>query len=158
MSEIYDIEAKIIIINGVSLLVERSGTIHRYLKNGDLKLIPNTANHSKGYSQIFCNGKMVLRHRIIASVFLGLDIDNPTIFIDHINHDKINNCVDNLRLVSNQQNQFNTNAKGYSWHKSSQKYRAKIRLNGKDIHLGYYNNEEDARQSYLNAKPKYHII
>lgn len=157
MTEVFDLDCKIVDINGTKLLVERTGTIHKYLKNGDLKLIPNTDN-CNGYNSIHCNSKRYRRHRIIASAYLGLDIDNPKIIIDHINRDKLNNCVDNLRIVSNQQNAFNTNAKGYYWNKQKQKYRATIRLNGKHIHLGLYNTEEDARNAYLIAKPKYHII
>ena len=157
MSEVYNLDCKIVIINGTSLLVERSGTIHRYLKNGDLQLIKNTDNN-KGYNLIACNGKLFLRHRIIASAYLELDIDNPKLVVDHINHDTLNNCVDNLRVVSNQQNQFNRIAKGYYWHKRDQKYQAQIKLNGKNIHLGYYDNEEDARQAYLKGKEQYHII
>jgi hypothetical protein len=156
MSEIYDIEAKIIIINGTSLLVERSGTIHRYLKNGDLKLIPNTDN-SKGYNVIYCNGKTYFRHRIIAYAYLELDIDNPKLVVDHINHDKINNCVDNLRVCSQQLNCFNRIAKGYYYNKPTKKYQSQIRVNEKILYLGLYDNEEDARQSYLNAKAIHHI-
>ena len=98
-----------------------------------LQLVKNTDNDGKGYNQINCNRIQYFRHRIIAYAYLGLDIDNPKLMIDHINHDKLNNCVDNLRLVSNQQNQFNKNAKGYCLHKSSQKYQASIKLNGKNI-------------------------
>jgi len=157
MSEVYDIEAKIVIINGTSLLVERSGTIHRYLKNGDLKLIPNTDNN-KGYNRIGCNEKLYSRHRIIAYAYLGLDIDNPKLVVDHINHDKLNNCVDNLRFGSQQLNQFNRTAKGYYYNKPTKKYQAQIRVNEKVIYLGLYDNEEDARQSYLRAKAIHHII
>jgi hypothetical protein len=137
--------------------VERSGTIHRYLKNGDLQLVKNTANNL-GYNAIGCNGKMYRRHRIIASAYLGLDIDNPKLVVDHINHDKVNNCVDNLRIVSYQQNQFNRIAKGYYYNKPNKKYQAQIRVNEKILYLGSYDTPEEARQSYLRAKAIHHII
>jgi len=160
MSEVYDLDSKVIIIDGTSLLVEKTGTIHRYLKNGDLKLIKNTANHRCGYNQIHCSGKkrMYLRHRIIAYAYLGLDINNQKLMVDHINRNTLNNCVENLRIVSNQQNLFNTNAKGYYWNKQSQKYVAQIKVNNKRIYLGHYEKEEDAREAYLNAKAIHHII
>jgi len=95
-------------------------------------------------------------HRLVAFAFLGLDIDNPKIQIDHINRDKLDNCVSNLRLVSHQQNQFNKNAKGF--HKNRNKFQAQIRLNGKCIHLGYYETEEEAHNAYLIGKETHHII
>jgi hypothetical protein len=51
---------------------------------------------------------------------------------------------------------FNTNAKGYT--KRKNKWIAQIKLDYKNIYLGSYNTEEEARQAYLLAKEKYHII
>jgi hypothetical protein len=79
--------------------------------------------------------------------------------IDHINGVRDDNRICNLRSITNQQNQWNrTTAKGYSFHKPLNKWRAKIVLNSKHIHLGYFDIEDDAHQAYLNAKEKYHII
>ena len=102
--------------------------------------------------------KHYLVHRIVAFAYLDLDIENPKIKIDHIDRNTQNNCVSNLRLVTNQQNQFNTSAKGYSWNKASQKWLAQIMLDKKQIHLGLFEKEEDARNAYLIAKEKYHLI
>ena len=90
--------------------------------------------------------------------FLGLDIDNPKQQIDHIDRIKLNNHISNLRIVSNQKNSFNKNAKGYYFHKRDKKYIAKIGLNGKQKKLGYYDTEEEAHNAYLEAKKIYHII
>ena len=62
----------------------------------------------------------------------------------------------NLRIVTSQENSFNTNAKGYI--KKGKKFQAHIRINNKQIYLGYYDTEKDAHQAYLEAKEKYHII
>lgn len=79
--------------------------------------------------------------------------------IDHIDGDKLNNNSANLRCVTNQENTFNrTKAKGYHWNKSQNKWRAQICVNGKKIHLGYYDIEEDAKNAYLEGKIKYHRI
>jgi hypothetical protein len=48
--------------------------------------------------------------------------------------------------------------KGYCWNKLKRKYQSYILVNSKRIYLGYFDNEEDARQAYLEAKKKYHII
>jgi len=81
--------------------------------------------------------------------------------IDHIHHEvgvPLDNSITNLRVVNNQQNLFNTNAKGYCFHKASNKYESKIGLNGKKIHLGLFDTADEARNAYLEAKKVYHII
>jgi len=78
--------------------------------------------------------------------------------IDHINQNKTDNRIINLRSVSHQQNSFNTDAKGYYWHKGKNKWRTLIRLNNKEIHLGYFNNEDEAKNKYLEVKKTLHII
>jgi hypothetical protein len=79
--------------------------------------------------------------------------------IDHINGIRDDNRICNLRSVTHQQNHFNmTKAKGFYWVKSRNKWESKIMLNGKSIHLGLFEKEEDARTAYLEAKKQYHII
>ena len=51
-----------------------------------------------------------------------------------------------------------TRAKGYYWDKATNKWLAQIAFNKKDMNLGRYTTEQEARQAYLNAKEKYHII
>tara|TARA_S200002703_G_scaffold139229_2_gene129837 strand:- start:528 stop:992 length:465 start_codon:yes stop_codon:yes gene_type:complete len=84
----------------------------------------------------------------------NVDVDE----IDHINQNKLDNRICNLRNVTHQANMWNSKGKGYTYHKHSKKYYAKIRLNNKVISLGYYDTPEEARQAYLNAKQKYHVI
>ena len=80
-------------------------------------------------------------------------------FIDHLDGNTFNNNIDNLQKKTNQQNQWNQlNAKGYSWVKKDKKYRARICVNNKYIHLGYFDNETDAHNAYLEAKKIYHKI
>ena len=79
--------------------------------------------------------------------------------IDHINGDKLDNRIVNLREVTRQENHFNrTTVKGYSYHKAKNKYQARIMLNGKHIFLGYFETPEEARACYLENKKKYHKI
>tara|TARA_R110000868_G_C10615176_1_gene741755 strand:- start:85 stop:546 length:462 start_codon:yes stop_codon:yes gene_type:complete len=139
----------------------RDGSVERIdkrFKKPTWRLVPNTSNCSDGYNQIGVDGKMVKRHRMIAYCFHGLDIDDKTEQVDHISRDRVENTADNLRVVTQQQNQFNQGAKGYCWDKARGKWQAKIGINGRRIHLGYFDNEEDAHQAYLTAKNIYHII
>jgi hypothetical protein len=79
--------------------------------------------------------------------------------IDHINGIKNDNRICNLRAVNNMQNQWNRNdMKGYWFRKDRQKYQALIAFNGKKKCIGHFDTEQEARQAYLNAKEKYHII
>jgi hypothetical protein len=78
--------------------------------------------------------------------------------IDHIDRDITNNKIVNLRNVNLQINQFNRNAKGCRFHKRDKVWIASISKDKKQIHLGTFNNEQDATQAYLDAKKIYHII
>jgi hypothetical protein len=86
------------------------------------------------------------------------NIKNPKLQIDHIDGNKQNNNISNLRNVTNQENCFNKDCKGYCWNKRRKKYHASIVLNGKKICLGYFVKEKDARQAYVTAKAKLHLI
>ena len=105
--------------------------------------------------------RMFLQHRLChLARNPGWDIfdTSPNNFIDHINHDTTDNSIENLRVVTCQQNQFNTNARGYSWVKQTNKWRSYINVNGKRNHLGYFDKEEDAHAAYLEAKARLHVI
>ena len=78
--------------------------------------------------------------------------------IDHINGNKLDDRISNLRNVTHQHNGFNQKCKGYCYNKRTKKYQAYIRLNGKLKYLGLFENEQDAEKAYLNAKDKYHVI
>ena len=77
--------------------------------------------------------------------------------IDHYNRKRDDNRIENLHVVTNQQNQWNKEHKGYYWDKSRNKWQASIITNGKSKFLGRFVNEVDARTAYLEAKEKYHI-
>jgi len=78
--------------------------------------------------------------------------------LDHINRDKTDNRICNLRISNHQQNGFNRNDKGYYFNKQINKWKTQIILNGKSIYLGSFNTEEEARQAYLKGKKKYHTL
>jgi len=109
-----------------------------------------------GISRHFLKHRLVkLAHDPTFDIFDG----SPSNCIDHQNHTRDDNSNENLRVVTNQQNQFNrSNVKGYSWDKNAKKWKAHIRLDGRGKSLGYFEKEEDARNAYLEAKAKLHII
>ena len=128
----------------------------RFGKKGDWMLI-NVSMSKNGYYNIHISNKQVFIHRLIAYAYLGLDITNTKIKVDHINRDPSDNRVCNLRLVTNQQNQFNRNPKGYYKTKYG-RYQAHIMVNGVLEHLGTYATPEEAHNKYLEAKKIKHII
>jgi len=78
--------------------------------------------------------------------------------VDHIDHNSLDNRKMNLRLVTNQQNQFNVKSrigssiyKGVSFHKEHHKWQARIKKDGIKHHLGYFKNEKDAAMAYDKA-------
>ena len=152
-----------ILVNGEIVHVNKEGDFYRrFLKankhhdEGLQKIV--TKPNDTGYIRPRINGTLVNLHRIIASCYLGLDLADKKCQVDHINRIKTDNRLVNLRLVTNQQNSFNTSAKGYYWHKQLNKWQAQIGINGKNKHIGYYDHEEDARAAYLAEKALHHII
>lgn len=82
--------------------------------------------------------------------------------VDHINGDTLDNRIANLRAATVSENQQNSRIrrnnklgfKGVSGH--GDKYQAKIRVNGRAIHLGTFVTPQDAHSAYLTAAAKHH--
>ena len=102
--------------------------------------------------------KSLRMHRII------LKVNDPKIFVDHVNHNTLDNRKENLRICNNNENQFNakmsiSNTSGYKgvhWHKHRKMFITHIQYYGKLIHLGYYDNPKEAAKAYNKAALKYH--
>jgi hypothetical protein len=123
----------------------------------------NTKGHN--YKEIIVTNKgkqhSVKLHRLVFWVHNPLwEILNSSRnnAIDHINNDCLDNRIENLRCVTQQENNWNMSGKGYYWNKLEYKWKAQIGLNNKTIYLGSFDKEENARDAYLVAKEKYHII
>jgi len=80
--------------------------------------------------------------------------------IYHINGKELDNRRENLRHVTNRQNQQNLHIKksskypGVGWHKKMGKWRARTRISGKQVYLGDFTKEIDAYHAYCNAVNK----
>ena len=113
-----------------------------------------------GYKITAIDGRKRRVHRLIWIMHNG-DIPEKK-FIDHRNGIRDDNHIENLRVVTNQQNCWNrhTTTKGYFWDKAMQKWRAYIKKDGVQKHLGYFDEDDEAgaAEAYLVAKKKYHII
>ena len=152
---------RLITLNGVKLLVYLNGMILRYSDKSSCRIVKGWklikgCLSNQGYKVVFLNNKRYSVHRIIAYAFLGLDINNPKQQIDHIDRNKQNNNMNNLRIVSHQENQFNKVSNGYTIR--GNKYQVRIKLNHQETHIGTFDTKEEAHKAYLQAKEKYHII
>lgn len=110
---------------------------------------------------IFINGLKTSQsmHRLI------LNVSDPKLKVDHIDHNGLNNQRNNLRICSQLNNSKNriksrfdkrnltSIYKGVSW--DYNKYIARIRINGVLIRIGRFENEVDAAIAYNQAALKY---
>lgn len=114
--------------------------------------------HNKGYWQVWFNGNFYMAHRL---AWFYVYKKWPTEYIDHINENKIDNRIENLRDVShsvnlaNQKNPQRNNTSGYrgvSYKKRIAKFHAQIFVNKKYNSLGYFDSAEEAHKAYLKFK------
>ena len=127
------------------------------VKNNKNKLVkPNISNW--GYYRVSLSKKGVKKyyriHRLVGIAFIENPENKPE--IDHIDRNKLNNNLSNLRWAFSFENVRNVNKrdntsstyKGVSYRKDNGKWRSRIRINNKLISLGEYENEVDAGLSY----------
>jgi len=112
------------------------------------------------YKILTINKRQYQAHRI---VWLLTHKQHPKEFVDHIDGDKTNNKLPNLREANrslnaqNQRKPSKRNATGYLGVSFKKKgYEASIRCNNKSIYLGRFKDPEIAHQKYLQAKRELH--
>jgi hypothetical protein len=117
-------------------------------------------NH--GYRRIMLDGTKYLAHRLAWYIAYGA---MPAGQIDHINGNRADNRLKNLRDVSqsvNQQNQrraqigSGSGLLGVHYYKARGKWQAHITVGGRSRSLGYFAIAEDAQAAYLAAKRQLH--
>jgi len=133
--------------------ISNLGNVRNKLTNRILK--PN--NDGNGYRKVslYEDKKKYCKkiHKLVAQAF----IPNPDnkLCIDHTDNNRLNNNVTNLRWATHQENNRNrqlstkntSGIKGVSFNKNKNKWEAYINIHEIKIHLGYFDNIEDAKQS-----------
>ena len=128
----------------------------RGVKAGDIA----GSKMKSGYVMLSVKGKKLLAHRI---AWLFVHGEFPEGNIDHINRNKSDNRIANLRPATYEQNAQNrlknikntSGYKGVTWHKRDERWQAAITVKGKVLHLGYYKVLDDASKAYIEASKKY---
>ena len=119
--------------------------------NDETNMIIKQSTNSHGYKVVGLsyNGKwkQYKVHRLVTLTFIA-NPENKSC-VDHIDGDKTNNNLNNLRWATTSQNAMNRkNTKGYYYNKKAKKYLAQIVLHGKSIHLGVFETEAEAASAY----------
>jgi hypothetical protein len=128
-------------------------------KWGGYRILKQVLN-GKGYLKVCLTdptGKQVNKnvHRLIAQAYLS-DYSKD-LEVDHIDRNRSNNKISNLRMVTRSENAHNKSyVKGYTFDKHRGKWLAQIMIINKQKHIGYFDTEDEARQAYLDAKKLYH--
>ncbi|MDH4318517.1 MAG: HNH endonuclease [Desulfobulbaceae bacterium] len=96
----------------------------------------------KGYRHIRADGRIYKHHRLVWLWHNGYLPEND---LDHIDHDRTNNRIENLREASrscnmrnSKQRKSSSGVKGVSWSKRERGWRAQIMIAGRTISLGYH--------------------
>ena len=125
------------------------------VKNNKTGKILKQVINGRGYYDVglYVNGKKHSKvvHRLVANAFLE-NLDNKKC-VDHIDNDKQNNNINNLRYATIQENKRNSNIgknntsgiKGTHFNKKSNKWESYIKIDGIKTHLGFYKTIEEAK-------------
>lgn len=107
-----------------------------------------------GYHRCFVADRNVMAHRVAWAMFYG---EWPDKYIDHINGDRADNRIENLRIATHSQNLRNSavkaaaasGAKGVAFRRGV--WESRIRIEGKMIHLGSFLTRDEAIASFRTA-------
>ena len=130
------------------------------VKNVRTGIILKARNDKDGYLRVNLYEDAIRKthqvHRLVANAF----IDNPDdkLCVDHIDNNRTNNHISNLRFATNKENSQNrklssrntSKVKGIYFNKRAKKWRAQINIDGIRIYIGYYDNIEDAKIARVN--------
>lgn len=114
-----------------------------------------------GYVRVQLGKRKYMAHRLIWLYVYGYE---PPHEIDHVNGDRADNRLCNLREATRAENMQNkrryrnntSGLVGATWSQVRRKWAANIQTEGRQVNLGFYDTPEEARAAYLSAKAEQH--
>lgn len=139
----------------------REGELYWRVKKSKKTIIGARAGfYNQAYGQIRVNARAQYIHRIVYTMFFGVtDLE-----IDHVDGDKHNNRIENLRAATRKQNSVNmrptrcntSGHKNVSLHARSGKWQVRLIADGKSMFFGLFDDLELAALMASEARDKYH--
>ena len=148
-------------INGYeNYKISDHGNIKNIKTNKMLK--PRVNNRGYNTVDLYNIGKRTKQiHRLVAEAFL----ENPDdkLCVDHIDRNKLNNHISNLRYATLSENGMNQSKRsdntsgitGVNFDKARNKWKAQIQKDGNPIHLDYFETKEEAIEARSKAEETY---
>jgi len=145
--------SKDITINDISITVHSDGSISKpdsRFKDGRIQRNFGYED-DRGYIKVNIGKGVFKMHRLVAQAFLSDFLDFPT--VDHIDGDKANNGISNLRMATdkfqaqahqNKRSGCSSKYRGVSWNKNAKRWVVSCVINGKAKHLGSFGDEREA--------------
>jgi hypothetical protein len=103
-----------------------------------------------GYRRVMMGKQHYKMHRLIWIMFHGEIPDG--LVVDHIDQNRANNRIENLRLATKSENNRNRSVDGITFDKSRNLWKAQTSINNKNVLLGRYKTEQEAKEAYQNFK------
>lgn len=135
----------------------------RISTNGRIKVGDEVGSLCNGYMRCRADGENLFVHRIIWLLFYG---EWPSQHLDHMNGERIDNRLSNLRVVSPSENKQNVRRArsdnmssgllGVTLDRRSGKWVAQIEVNGRNKKIGRFSDAMTAHLAYVEAKRRLH--
>jgi len=133
-----------------------------YARSAKIGDVAGYLDKKDGYMRIKVKGKQYLSHRLAWFYAHGVW---PKHEVDHVNHDRADNRIVNLREVTRLENmrnasQYKTNTSGVTgvyWHKPTEKWQASIAVEGKLLYLGLDVDKFEAICARKSAENRYNF-
>lgn len=144
------------------LYCRRTGRFFGLKPNGLPRTGRPISQKKNGYIVLCSGAKKVYAHRVAWRIVHG---EWPASWIDHINGDRTDNRIENLRLATQAENMQNLrkpgkrNKSGFlgvSWDKVVGLWVAQIRAFGSPHQIGWYETPEEAHAAYMREKMRLH--
>ena len=138
-----------------------TGRISKFLKCGSASARCPDNQTRNGYRYVEFKKQRIAAHRLAWLLYYG---EWPDGILDHINRDKSDNRIANLRVATASENTHNVglrkdNSSGYSgvnWHKRTNTWQVRIRIAGAHVFIGHFKNLKDAVEARIAHEKLHH--